>query len=154
MVRTTSHKQISRTFQGPFKDRLQFFKGLITGSYTKDEKVNNPSSLKEAEGDEEYVSLTMLKQMLSVQESILKALFHLVISSVTRVHDLLNTVTELKTSLEFTHKNVEKLDTMAIRVKLAPFKRLLTNKVLRWNILKTKAELEFQEYRNRLMKRG
>ena len=30
------------------------------------EKVNNPSSLQEAEGDEEYVSLTMLKQMLSV----------------------------------------------------------------------------------------
>jgi len=34
------------------------------------EKVNNPSSLQEAEGDEEYVSLTMLKQMLSVKESI------------------------------------------------------------------------------------
>ena len=135
MIRTTSDKQISRTFQGSFKDRLQFFKGLITGSYTKDEKVNNPSSLKEAEGDEEYVSLTMLKQMLSVQESMLKALFHSVISSVmTRVDDLLKTVTELKTSLEFTQKNVEKLDTMAIRVKLAPFKRLLTNKVLRYGI--------------------
>ena len=73
------------------------------------EKVNNPSSLQEAEGDEEYVSLTMLKQMLSVQESMLKALFHSVISSVTtRVDDLLKTVTELKKSLEFTLKNVEK----------------------------------------------
>ena len=30
------------------------------------EKVNNPSSLQDAEGDEEYVSLAMLKQMLSV----------------------------------------------------------------------------------------
>ena len=32
------------------------------------EKVNNPSSLKDAEGDEEYVSLAKLKQMLYVQE--------------------------------------------------------------------------------------
>ena len=82
------------------------------------EKVNNSSSLQGAEGDEEYVSLTMLKQMLSVQESMLKALFHSVISSVTtRVDDLLKTVTELKTSLEFTQKNVEKLDTMATKLK-------------------------------------
>lgn len=82
------------------------------------EKVNNPSSLQEAEGDEEYVSLTMLKQMLSVQESMLKALFHSVISSVTtRVDDLLKTVTELKKSLEFTQKNVEKLDTMATKLE-------------------------------------
>ena len=71
--------------------------------------MNNPSSFKVAEVDEEYVSLTLPKQMLSVQESMLKALFHSVISSVTtRVDDLLKTVTELKKSLEFTLKNVEK----------------------------------------------
>ena len=70
------------------------------------EKVNNPSSLQDVEGDEEYVSLAMLKQMLSVQESMLKSLFHSVISSVTtRVDDQLKTVTELKKSLEFTQKN-------------------------------------------------
>ena len=61
------------------------------------EKVNNPSSLQDAEGDEEDVSLAMLKQMLHVQESMLQALFHSVISSVTtRVEDLLKTVTEFK----------------------------------------------------------
>ena len=61
------------------------------------EKGNNPSNLQDAEGDEKYVSLALLKQMLSVQESMLKALFHSVISSVTtRVDDLLRTVTELK----------------------------------------------------------
>ncbi|CAH3026525.1 unnamed protein product, partial [Porites evermanni] len=61
------------------------------------EKVNNSSSLQDAEGDEEYVSLAMLKQMLSVQESVLQALFHSVVSSVTtRVEDLLKTVTEFK----------------------------------------------------------
>ena len=59
--------------------------------------MNNPSSSQEAEVDEEYASLAMLKQMLFVQESVLKALFHSVISSVTaRVDDLLKTVTELK----------------------------------------------------------
>ena len=52
------------------------------------------SSSQEAEGDEEYVSLAMLNQMLFVQESMLKAFFHSVISSVTtRVDDLLKTVT-------------------------------------------------------------
>ena len=83
------------------------------------EKVNSPSSLQEAEGDEEYVSLAMLiKQMLSVQESMLKALFHSVISSVTtRVDDLLKTVTELRKSLEFTQKTVEKLDTVATKLE-------------------------------------
>ena len=50
-----------------------------------------------------------------------------------------------------------RLNSKTLRVKLAPFKRLLMNKVLRWNILKTRAGgtiLEFQEYRNLLMKRG
>ena len=80
--------------------------------------MNNPSSFKVAEVDEEYVSLTLPKQMLSVQESMLKALFHSVISSVTtRVDDLLKTVTELKKSLEFTQKKVKKLDTMATKLE-------------------------------------
>ena len=93
-------------------------KNTVSRGSGEAEKVNNPSSLQEAEGDEEYVSLSMLKQMLSVQESMLKALFHSVICSVTtRVDDLLKTVTELKKSLEFTQKNVEKLDTMVTKLK-------------------------------------
>lgn len=52
------------------------------------------SSSQEAEGDEEYVSLAMLNQMFSVQESMPKAFFHSVISSLTtRVDDLLKAVT-------------------------------------------------------------
>lgn len=52
------------------------------------------SSSQEAEGDEEHVSLAMLNQMFSVQESMLKAFFHSVISSLTtRVDDLLKAVT-------------------------------------------------------------
>lgn len=52
------------------------------------------SSSQEAEGDEEYVPLAMLNQMFSVQESMLKAFFHSVISSLTtRVDDLLKAVT-------------------------------------------------------------
>ena len=51
-------------------------------------------SSQEAEGDEEHVSLAMLNQMFSVQESMLKAFFHSVISSLTtRVDDLLKAVT-------------------------------------------------------------
>ena len=56
--------------------------------------------------------------MLSVQESMLKSLFHSVISSVTtRVDDQLKTVNELKKSLEFTQKNVENLDTVATKLE-------------------------------------
>ena len=48
----------------------------------------------------------------------LKSLFHSVISFVTtRVDDQLKTVTELKKSLEFTQKNVEKLDTVATKLE-------------------------------------
>ena len=48
----------------------------------------------------------------------LKSLFHSVISSVTtRVDDQLKTVTELKKSIEFTQKNVENLDTVAIKLE-------------------------------------
>ena len=48
----------------------------------------------------------------------LKALFHSLISSVTtRVDDLLKTVTELRKSLEFTQKTVEKLDTVATKLE-------------------------------------
>ena len=72
-------------------------KNTASRSSGEAEKVNNSSSLQDAEGDEEYVSLAMLKQMLSVQESVLQALFHSVVSSVTtRVEDLLKTVTEFK----------------------------------------------------------
>ena len=35
MVRTTSDKQISRTFQRFFKDKLQFFKGVTTDLFNK-----------------------------------------------------------------------------------------------------------------------
>ena len=56
------------------------------------EKSNTSSSLQEAkEGAEEFVSLVMLNRMLSVQESMNRAFFDSVLSSImtsTRVDDL------------------------------------------------------------------
>ena len=76
----------------------------------------------------------------------LKSLFHSVISSVTtRVDDQLKTVTELKKksrvySEEYRKSSIQwRLNSKTLRVKLAPIKRILMNKVLRWNILKTRA---------------
>ena len=88
----------------------------------------------------------------------LQALFHSVISSVTtRVEDLLKTVTEFKKSLEFTQKNVEKLDTVATKLEdaegeIGSPQKTLDEQSSKMEYLETRAggtKLEFREYRNR-----
>ena len=70
-------------------------KKATSRSSGESEKSNTSSSSQEAEeGAEEFVSLAVLNQMLSVQESMLRAVFDSVVSSITtRVDDLAKIVT-------------------------------------------------------------
>ena len=66
-------------------------------------KASKSDSGAEVEGTkcEEYVTLAILKQMLSMQESTLKSIFESFIMSVNhRVDDPVKTVAEVKSSLE------------------------------------------------------
>ena len=63
--------------------------------------------------EEELVSIATLKQMLDVQQSMIKTLFDSFISTVNaRVDKLADSVASLKASLEFTQKNVEDLSSL------------------------------------------
>ena len=78
------------------------------------------NSSAEVEGTEceEYVTLATLKQMLSIQESTLKSIFESFIVSVNhRVDDLVKTVAEVKSSLEYTQRDVDDLGQMAAKLK-------------------------------------
>ena len=74
----------------------------------------------EVEGTEceEYVTLATLKQMLSIQESTLQSIFESFIMSVNlRVDDLVKSVAEVKSSLEYTQRDVDDLGKMAAKLK-------------------------------------
>ena len=62
------------------------------------------------ESSENFVTIAALSEMLKIQERMCKSLFKSALKSVTmRVDDLVRTVTELKTSLKFTQKDVDLL---------------------------------------------
>ena len=68
-------------------------------------------------GTLQLVSIATVKQMLDVQLSMLKTLFHSFISTVNaRVHKLTDSVASLKASLEFTQKDVG--DLFSLKSKL------------------------------------
>lgn len=74
------------------------------------EASDEPSSEPPNAAEEEFVSLATLKQMLSVQESMLKAVFDSVVSSLNaRVDELVKTVATTKTSLEYMQKDIDDL---------------------------------------------
>lgn len=57
-----------------------------------------------------YVTMSTVRELLKVQESMLKGLFESVVNSLsTRVDNVVKTVESLKASLEFTQKNVAEL---------------------------------------------
>ena len=91
-------------------------KSTTTTSSLKSQDASNKASKSdsgaEVEGTEceEYVTLATLKQMLSIQESTLKSIFESFIMSVNhRVDDLVKTVAEVKSSLEYTQRDVHDL---------------------------------------------
>ena len=86
----------------------------------KASKFDAGAEAAEVEGTEceEYVTLATLKQMLSIQESTLKSIFESFIMSVNlRVDDLVKSVAEVKSSLEYTQRDVDDLGKMAAKLK-------------------------------------
>ena len=86
----------------------------------KASKSDSGAEAAEVEGTEceEYVTLATLKQMLSIQESTLKSIFESFIMSVNlRVDDLVKSVAEVKSSLEYTQRDVDDLGQMAAKLK-------------------------------------
>ena len=99
-------------------------KSTTTTSPPKSQDASNKASKSdsgaEVEGTEceEYVTLAALKQMLSMQESTLKSIFESFIMSVNhRVDDLVKTVAKVKSSLEYTQRDVDDIGQMAAKLK-------------------------------------
>ena len=70
-------------------------------------------NLETLKDERELVSIATLKQMLDVQQSMLKTLFDSFISTVNaRVDKLADSVASLKASLEFTQKDVGDLSSL------------------------------------------
>ena len=64
------------------------------------------------------MALATLKQLLSIQESTLKSIFESFIMCVNlRVDDLVKPVAEVKSSLEYTQRDVDDLGKMAAKLK-------------------------------------
>lgn len=63
------------------------------------------------EDESEFVSMVTLKTMLSIQQSTMRSLFESFLSSVnSRVDNLVKTVESIKSSLEFTQKDIADFD--------------------------------------------
>ena len=86
----------------------------------KASKSDSGAKAAEVEGTkcEEYVALATLKQLLSIQESTLTSIFESFIMCVNlRVDDLVKPVAEVKSSLEYTQRDVDDLGKMAAKLK-------------------------------------
>ena len=69
---------------------------------------------------EELVSLRTVREMLKVQESMLRALFDSVVKSLTaRVDGVVESVDSLKASVEFSQKDIEELKPFASKLEEA-----------------------------------
>ena len=74
------------------------------------------SSADGAEGD--YVTLATVRELLKVQESTFKSLFESMIQSLTlRVDSVVTDVQEMKTSLQYTQKDVEELKPLHVKLE-------------------------------------
>ena len=61
-------------------------------------------------GEDEFVRMAQVRELLKVQESMLKTLFESVVHSLSmRLDEVVKSVKSIKASLEFTQKNVEEL---------------------------------------------
>ena len=69
---------------------------------------------------EELVSLRTVREMLKVQESMLRALFDSVVKSLTaRVYGVVESVDSLKAGVEFSQKDIEELKPFASKLEEA-----------------------------------
>lgn len=93
---------------------------------------HDPAAFAEDEADE-FVTMATVRELLKVQESMLKTLFESVVQSLTtRVDEVVKSLETIKTSLEFTQNNVQELKPVQAEL-------VKTNKEIeRLNIWKTK----------------
>ncbi|XP_068670429.1 uncharacterized protein [Montipora foliosa] len=69
---------------------------------------------------EEFVSLGTVKEMLKVQESMLRTLFDSVVNSLNaRIDDVLSSVSSIKASLEYSQKEIEDLKPLEAKLDQA-----------------------------------
>ena len=82
------------------------------------EKVHQSDEAQASVDTEELVSLRTVREMLKVQESMLRALFDSVVKSLTaRVDGVVESVNSLKASLEFSQKDIEELKPFASKLE-------------------------------------
>ena len=88
---------------------------LKWGKKTRSSKPESPVQDQQdqaaiAEDEDKFVTMTQVCELLKVQEFMLKTLFESVVWSLSmRVDDVVKSVQSIKTSLEFTQKNMEEL---------------------------------------------
>ena len=77
------------------------------------------SSVEEVEEDE-VVTMAAVKDLLAVQESVMKAMFESVVSSInTRVDELVKSVASIKASVEFSQKELDDLKPISSKLQEA-----------------------------------
>ena len=98
-----------------------------------------------AEGD--YITLATVRELLKVQESTFKSLFESTIHALTlRVDSVVKDVQEMKTSLQFTQKDVE--DLKPIHVKLEGINKEL-DKMISRDLASHSQKMEYLENQSR-----
>lgn len=76
------------------------------------------SSAASFDGEGDYVTLATVRELLKVQESMMKTLFESMIQSlISRVDVVVKDVQEIKTSLQFTQKDVEELKPLQVELE-------------------------------------
>ena len=118
------------------------------------EQVHQSDEAQAPVDTEEIVSSRTVREMLKVQESILRALFEPVVKSLTaRVDGVVESVNSLKASLEFSQKDIEEHKPFASKLEEAKDEIYRLNSDLAQQELKVEC-LENQSRRNNIRIKG
>ena len=88
-------------------------------SVSKSPKSAEPVDLSTSLGDEEVVTMATVRSLLAVQESMLKTLFESVVNGINARMDDLESVSDIKASLEFSQTEIEDLKPLRPKLKEA-----------------------------------
>lgn len=92
------------------------------GGKSRSSKPENPVQDQQdqvaiAEDEDEFVTMAQVRELLKVQESMLKTLFEFAVQLLsTRVDEVVKSVQSIKSSLEFTQKNMEELKPVQVEL--------------------------------------
>ena len=94
--------------------------GKPKNSVSKSPKSAEPVDLSTSRDDEEVVTMTTVRSLLVVQESMLKTLLESVVNGINaRMDDLERSVSDIKASLEFSQTEIEDLKPLRPKLKEA-----------------------------------